>query len=194
MQNDASAACGAELVFGTQERSPDFLYFYLGYFVGGGVVLDNQLFTGRTGNAGALGSMPVPQPGGGTVQLIDMASLCVLERTMREDGHDTACLWEPPAAWDVPADLLEDWTTRAGEGLAHAVASAICVLDLPEIRIDGWIPQPVRAALVEATDAALKDMDLSGVRRPAVSAGSVGPDARVLGAASLPLSDRFLIE
>ena len=194
MQNDASAACGAELVFGASERAPDFLYFYLGYFAGGGVVLGNQLFTGRSGNAGALGSMPVPQPGGGTVQLIDMASLCVLERTMSEDGHDTACLWEPPAAWDVPQDLLEDWIARAGAGLAHAVACAICVLDLPEVRIDGWIPHPVREALVAATQVALAGMDLSGVAPPCVLAGSVGPDARVLGAASLPLSDRFLIE
>ena len=40
-------------------RHRDFLYFFLGAFVGGGLVLDGALFPGRTGNAGALGSMPV---------------------------------------------------------------------------------------------------------------------------------------
>ena len=38
VQNDATAACGAELVFGTGERPKDFLYFYFGYFIGGGLV------------------------------------------------------------------------------------------------------------------------------------------------------------
>ena len=46
VQNDATAACGAELVFGTGERPKDFLYFYFGYFIGGGLVLNGQLFTG----------------------------------------------------------------------------------------------------------------------------------------------------
>ena len=38
----------------------DFIYFYVGAFVGGGLVLNGGLFAGRTGNAAALGSMPVP--------------------------------------------------------------------------------------------------------------------------------------
>ncbi len=60
LQNDATAACGAELAFGAGPRKQDFIYFYVGTFVGGGVVLNGSLYTGHTGNAGALGSMPVP--------------------------------------------------------------------------------------------------------------------------------------
>ncbi|MFZ7092757.1 ROK family transcriptional regulator [Primorskyibacter sp. 2E233] len=194
MQNDASAACGAELVFGAEDRASDFLYFYLGYFAGGGVVLNNQLFTGRNGNAGALGSIPVPDGQGGLVQLIDRASLCVLERAMRAADHETASLWEPPAAWDVPPGILSNWVQEAGRGLAHAIVSSVCVLDLSEVMIDGWLPTHVRDDLVTMTNAALDKMDLSGIQRPTVRPGHVGPDARVLGAASLPLSHRFLIE
>ena len=57
--NDATAACAAELVFGNPDHHPDFLYFFVGSFIGGGVVLNGHLYAGRTGNAGALGSMPV---------------------------------------------------------------------------------------------------------------------------------------
>ncbi|WP_425101332.1 ROK family transcriptional regulator [Tropicibacter sp. S64] len=194
MQNDASSACGAELVFGAEDRASDFLYFYLGYFAGGGVVLNNRLYTGRSGNAGALGSMPVPDGAGGQVQLIERASLCVLERMMRTRGVETASLWEPPAAWAVPEDILARWTAEAGKGLAQAIVSAVCVLDLPEVMIDGWLPPQVRAALVEATNVELDHMDLSGIQRPVVRPGHVGHDARVMGAVSLPLSHRFLIE
>src|SRR5690606_7508603 len=53
LQNDATAACGAELVFGTAPPKGDFLYLYVGAFIGGGVVIDGRLQTGPTGNAGA---------------------------------------------------------------------------------------------------------------------------------------------
>jgi hypothetical protein len=66
LQNDATSACGAELVFGENAELQDFLYIFIGSFVGGGVVLNGGLHVGRTGNAGALGPMPVPAAGGGT--------------------------------------------------------------------------------------------------------------------------------
>src|SRR5690606_8182618 len=80
LQNDATAACGAELVFGQTGPLRDFIYFYIGAFAGGGVVLNGSLYGGATGNAGALGSMPVPGPDGRPTQLIDIASLAILEK------------------------------------------------------------------------------------------------------------------
>ena len=63
--NDATAACAAEFFFGRCWRYRDFLYFFVGEFLGGGLVLDGALFPGRTGNAAALGSMPVMTKGDG---------------------------------------------------------------------------------------------------------------------------------
>ena len=57
--NDATAACAAEFFFGRGWRYRDFLYFFVGEFLGGGLVLDGALRPGRTGNAAALGSMPI---------------------------------------------------------------------------------------------------------------------------------------
>jgi hypothetical protein len=57
--NDATAACAAEFLFGRCWRYRDFLYFFVGEFLGGGLVLDGVLRPGRTGNAAALGSMPI---------------------------------------------------------------------------------------------------------------------------------------
>ncbi len=80
--NDATAACAAELTFGNPEQHPDFLYLFIGSFIGGGIVLNGHLFAGRTGNAGALGSMPVATHGNdgpsATQQLIRSASLYLL--------------------------------------------------------------------------------------------------------------------
>ena len=38
---------------GIARRLSDFAYFYIGSFVGGGVILNNAVHAGRTGNAGA---------------------------------------------------------------------------------------------------------------------------------------------
>ena len=50
LQNDATSACGAELVFGAGTRFPDFIYFFIGSFIGGGVVLNSSLLLGTHRN------------------------------------------------------------------------------------------------------------------------------------------------
>ena len=56
IQNDATAACGAELMLGRGTEYSEFLYIFVGLFAGGGVVLNGSIYPGKTGNAGALGS------------------------------------------------------------------------------------------------------------------------------------------
>ncbi|HHS93881.1 MAG TPA: ROK family transcriptional regulator, partial [Rhodobacterales bacterium] len=80
LQNDATSACSAELLFGTGERPPDFVHLFVGFFIGGGIVLNNCLFVGSNGNAGAFGPLPVATRGERVTQLIDVASLASLER------------------------------------------------------------------------------------------------------------------
>ncbi|EPX75403.1 ROK family transcriptional regulator [Salipiger mucosus] len=194
LQNDATSACGAELVFGEARDSQDFVYFYIGFFVGGGLVLDGRLHTGRTGNSAALGSMPVPGPDGGSRQLIEVASLACLERLVVAEGLSAESLWEEPETWSVPVRLVDQWIAEAADGLAHAIAASASIVDIGSALIDGWLPATVRAELVRAVRARINDIDLAGLAPPAIETGSVGPDARALGAASLPLSESFLVD
>src|SRR5919108_1685310 len=95
--NDATAACAAELSFGIGSRYRDFVYFFIGSFIGGGIVLNGMLYQGRTGNAGALGSMPVTGEGPlGVLQLIRSASLYRLEQLISNQGRDPSMLWTVP--------------------------------------------------------------------------------------------------
>jgi len=192
-QNDASAACGAELVFGTSDTPPDFLYFYVGYFVGGGVVLNGGLYTGRSGNAGALGPLQVTTPQGGA-QLIDLASLSLLESKLRLTNLPTEQLWGSTKDWDLDATILDDWINAAANGLSQAIVSACSVIDFELVMIDGWLPEDVRQALTQCTIEKMKTLPMAGLKQPEIREGTVGSDARALGAASLPLSDRFLLD
>ncbi len=196
LQNDATAACGAELVFGQTGNLSDFIYFYIGAFAGGGVVLNGRLYSGPTGNAGALGSMPVPGADGPN-QLIDVASLAILEKALNERDVDASSLWTSPDQW--PIDWRTDWPefeawfNAAGAALAYAIVAASSVIDFEAAVIDGWMPAFARAKLVDAVRNSIAAIDVEGLRIPAVREGTVGIHARALGGASLPLSERFLI-
>lgn len=194
LQNDATAACGAELAFGDHAGLQDFIYFHIGAFIGGGLVLNGGLFTGRTGNAAALGSMPVPDGAGGTQQLIDQASLVLLERRLRTAGLPAEPIYDPQADWSGFGRYLDDWIATASRGIAHAIAAASAIVDFEAAVIDGALPKPVQARLVDAVGTELGKIDLSGIEPPRLRAGSIGPIARALGGASLPLFDRYLVD
>jgi predicted NBD/HSP70 family sugar kinase len=194
VQNDATAACGAELVFGTGERPRDFLYFYFGYFIGGGLVLNGQLYVGRTGNAAGVGPMPVPGPGGQMRRLMAVASLSTLAAAMEAAGESADHLWHDPHDWRISDAVLSAWIADTGEALAAASLSAASLLELEAVMVDGWMPTPVREAVTRATAEAFGRLDQAGINPPAFRQGTIGPDARALGAAAVPLSLRYLID
>ena len=194
VQNDATAACGAELVFGTGDRPRDFLYFYFGFFIGGGLVLNGRLFTGRSGNAAGVGPMPVPGPDGRMRRLMTVASLSTLAAAMAAAGENPDPLWDVPDRWSVSPGVLSDWIERAAEGLASAILSATALLELDAVLIDGWMPASVRHQITAATQAAFARLDHAGITPLAIREGSIGPQARTLGAAAVPLSQRYLLD
>ncbi len=195
VQNDATSACGAELVFGTGDRPRDFLYFYFGNFIGGGLVLNGQLMLGRTGNAAGVGPMPVPRANGQMSRLFDTASMSHLAEAMEAAGEPSDHLWEQHLIWNVSPGVLSNWLDQAAYGLAWAALSCATLLEIEAVMIDGWMPSDVRAELTRRTQIALNSLDLSGITTPpAVREGTVGAEARSLGAAAIPLSQRYLID
>lgn len=194
VQNDATSSCGAELVFGRGAEIDDFVYFFIGSFVGGGVVLNHNVYPGRTGNAGALGSMLVVGQDGKAVQLIEQASIYVLENSLRDNGIDPSPLWLQPDRWDEFGDCLEQWIQQVAHHIAMAIISSCSVIDFGAAIIDGAFPPDVRSRIVSTIEAELLTMDLQGIRVPRILSGKVEGDARVIGSASLPLFQHYLLD
>lgn len=194
LENDASAACEAELVFGKTTLPADIAYAYVGFFAGGGLALDGRLRRGPQGNAGALGSLSVLDRAGQPRQLIDLASTVGLEQRLQGHGLSPDLLWASPDAWDVPEALVADWLADAAQGLSQVALTSTALLDIDAMVIDGWMPAALRTRLLAATEAALKALPAPGITAPRLIEGTLGPDARALGAAALPLAARFLSE
>ncbi|MEZ2130833.1 MULTISPECIES: ROK family transcriptional regulator [unclassified Sinorhizobium] len=194
LQNDATSACGAELVFGVGARYPDFVYFFIGSFIGGGIVLNSSIFVGRTGTAGAIGPLPVRDRDGETRQLLKIASIFVLENLLREHGFDPQPLWYSPDDWIDFGEPLEIWIQDTAKALAQAIVAAASIIDFSAAVIDGGFPAWVRERIVTATIRAASELDLQGVVMPDIIEGAVGPQARAIGGASLPIFARYLID
>ncbi len=90
--------------------------------------------------------------------------------------------------------ILEEWLEGAAAGLASAILSAAALVEMETVVIDGWMPPAIRADIVRRTHAALHRLDLSGIEPPLIREGTVGAQARALGAAAIPLSQRYLVE
>lgn len=194
IRNDATAACGAELAFGRNALARDFVYFFVGTIIGGGVVLNGGLYSGRTGNAASLSGLLAPGPDGRPVRLMDLASLITLERRLTAAGMPTDALQDAEADWSRFGTILDEWIDAAGYGLAYGIAAASEVIDFEMAIIDGALPELVKARLLERVTAQLARLDFPGIDPPQVGLGSLGARARAIGGASLPLFDRFLID
>ncbi|MCO6187518.1 ROK family transcriptional regulator [Rhizobium sp. L1K21] len=194
LQNDATAACAAELVFGLGSRHADFAYFFVGMFAGGGVVLNHMLYPGKSGNAGAFGSMPIPDGSGGTRQLIEGASILVLEKMVEGAGRDASSIWNPPDEWDDFGPILDQWIEMSARNLALASLAACSVIDFEAIVIEGGFSAAIKRKLVDATRRSFEQLDLKGISRPVFEEALVGSGARASGAASLPLFARYLTD
>lgn len=190
IKNDAGAACSAEMSFGNPKRYDSFLYIFVGTFLGGGLVLNNQLINGKTGNAGAIGSLPFFSQNQQR-QLITQSSLYLLESELEKAGENAKHIYESPSYWQCNDSLVKNWVRETAKGLAFASQCAMSLLDLDGVIIDGAIPSNIKELLVEATQSALKDLDMRGIAPAQISPGHVGVKAQSIGSANLALQANY---
>lgn len=186
--NDASAACLAALKLGRATTARAFLYLYVGTFAGGGLAIDGRVYEGLSGNAGALGSMPMRVLRGGETgqQLIGAASLHDLEESAAQAGVNPQEFYAeaPPCA--AAQACFTAWMNRAAPALAFTFVAGQAILDLDTMVLDASLSDRMRAQLVQAVRAALPGHDTRGLKPFDIVAGDIGVRARSLGSALLP--------
>ncbi len=193
--NDATAGCAAEYLFGQAAKHPEFLYIFIAWFIGGGVVINGNLFPGRSGYAGSLGQMLVPSTGAdGRVsiqQLLHTASIYVLERRVRDAGDDPRPIWES-ADWLGVATHIDGWIESVAEGIAYALVAVGSVIDFQAAIIDGAMPPDVRSRIVARVTEKFERLERTGLPPFAIVEGLIGYRARAIGGASLSFLAKFM--
>jgi len=83
------------------------------------------------------------------------------------------------------------WLRDAAGAIAFAINTSSCLLDLDGVIVDGAAGTPLLDGLIEAVRTALGNYSWQGIMRPEIIQGAIGRDAKVIGAAYLPLHANF---
>jgi predicted NBD/HSP70 family sugar kinase len=198
VENDASAAAAAELVFGAGNRYKDFVYLSINTMIGGGLILDGVLQTGTNGNTAAYGPLPVSPSrlsttprASGTELLLRRASIYILMNHLNKNGVKIKRVREleplPPEA----KYFLEQWQDDCADAIAQAIVSTISIIDVEAIVIDGLLPRAILQETVSRIQSRYSEIAPMGLVSPAIVCGTSGPQASALGAGILPIYSLF---
>jgi glucokinase len=217
LENDANAAALGELWMGAGKGAEDLCMFTLGTGVGGGIVLNGQIWHGMTGMAGELGHTPADPNGhpcgcGSRGCVEQYASATAVKRLAMEaiksgkapqlaaaqkrDGEITSkAVFDLARSGDAPAQKVFD---VVGESLGISIAAAINTLNLPIYVVGGGVSAAWEAfsprmfeTVKQRSFIYLATGPESGRRNPTViRRAQLGSDAGILGAARLPMLAR----
>lgn len=194
--NDATAGCAAEYLFGRAAIYPEFLYVFIAWFIGGGVVINGNLFPGRSGYAGSIGQtlVPVAGPDGRIAMrpLLQTASIYSLERRLAASGGDPRSVSSDEGWLTIPDAVIEEWIDEVASGLAFALVNASSVIDFQAAIIDGAMPPTFRTRIVERLREKFETLERTGLLPLAIVEGLIGYRARAVGGASLPYLAKFM--
>lgn len=171
LQNDVTAAAGTEVILGVSRELGNFAYVFVGARTAIRLVLNSHIHAGREG--------PDPIP-----------SLLDLESALRAAGVDAEQMWDVTGPWRFDAALADRWQGDVARGLATATEALARFVDVTTVVVDGRLPADVRTSLCERLRRALGDVGLT----QQVAEGHAGPLAKSIGAASLPLHSRFMVD
>jgi predicted NBD/HSP70 family sugar kinase len=190
---DTTAACVAEMLQGHGRMVENYLYVFVGTFVGGGLVLAGHIVAGQRDNAGAIGSMPMGMANDTQkpAQLLQMASGWHLEQSLEQAGFAPQLVHQDAIMDPAYAAYVEPWLLQAGQALSMTAVSAAALMDLDAVIIDGSLGRSLVEALIRATRERITQYNLDGLQAPTIMSGQVGAHARALGGSLLPLHTQF---
>jgi glucokinase len=190
VQNDGLCAAIGEHRFGVGKDKLNLLHITLGTGIGGGLILNNQPYTGEGGMATEFGHLRMETGdnarscGCGNFGCIEAyASATAISSRYAEQSEqmkDAASIYELACQGDKAAITLFE---EAGLYLGRAIAEAVKLLDIHSVSISGGLSGAwplLHPALIPALEANLITPQKSKV---IVRRSSLGDNAGLLGAA-----------
>lgn len=193
LQNDASAAAMAEKMYGVARGLDNFVYLFLGYGLGAGIVIQGELYAGMAGNAGEIGQLPAMYGGGESARsLEEYVSILSLCRAVGLDPASTDLFDEMQSLSDKGDRQLLKWAEQAGRHLRQAVQIVESLFDPQTVVLGGQVPTQLLAEIARHIDPLLPSVSARRNRdRPRLILGSADLWAVAQGAAMEPIARTF---
>lgn len=209
IDNDANVAALAEHRFGAARGARNAVMLTIGTGIGGGLVLDGRLYRGSTGAAAELGHIVIDQagppcqgscPNRGCVEALASGTAIGHEGTLAAEAHpdsalgrrlrggegiDGRAVTEAALAGDgIAVEVL----ATAGRRLGVALASIANVFE-PDVIVIGGGAAAAGELLLGPAREELRARALPPQSTTAVVAAGLGPDAGLIGAATMALDE-----
>lgn len=205
VENDANAAAIGELIFGTGKKLKSFCMITLGTGVGGGIILNKEIYRGEIGAAGEVGHMTIDYKGlkcncGSYGCIETYAGNSYIVNRVKEAlvNRKESLIWEfidgdlerlTPKIIDSAAnegdEFAKDVIKELGMYIGVALASVSNLLDVGAFVIGGGVAgfgEPLFVSIEET----IKERVLIPLRsRVKVIPAKLRNDAGILGASSL---------
>lgn len=211
LENNANAAALGEYYFGVAQNIPNFLYIGAGATMGGGIVINSELFRGRGGFAGEMGHMMV-DPNGlmcscgrkgcwetlvGPEQVVRQyrrrspQAAQVLDGSEVNGGEAESSFAKIVYAADAGDLAAEVVLQEMGQNLGIGIANLVNIFNPQLVVLGGYYSLAHEIAIPEIKEA-VKRHSLFPMRTSlSVLPSQRGVDDSILGAVALILDDRM---
>jgi glucokinase len=207
VDNDANLAALAEHRFGAAKGTTNALLLTIGTGIGGGVIVNGELYRGTTGAGAELGHVVIDQagppcqgncPNRGCVEVMASGTALGHEGRIAADTHPDSALGRALATGDEVDGRLVTSAALAGDGIAVEVVatigrrlgvalSSLANVFEPEVIVIGGGVSAAGELLLEPAREQLRSRALPPMNETPVVAAALGPDAGMVGAAVMAL-------
>jgi glucokinase len=183
LENDANCAAWGEYIAGTGRGTQSLACFTLGTGVGGGVIIDRQLWVGVNGAAGALGHITVDPNGPeckcgqrGCIEVYASGS-SLAARYGKGSAREA---FEAASRGEAEAIAAIDW---ACDGLAAGVANVIHIIQPELVVLAGGMAAAGNPLLSRVRAGVARRVRAPWLRAIRIELSTLGNDAGWIGAA-----------
>lgn len=218
LQNDAGAAAIAEKMYGVASGLDNFVYLFLGYGLGAGLIIQGELYAGAVGNAGEIGQLPAIGPSGNWVggswvsgnggngngsrkvetqarephtleHYVSMLAVC---RSLGLDPGMSGLFSKLDQLLAAREPALLQWSAEAGFYLRQAIQVIEAMFDPQTVVLGGQLPHGLLLDLVRHVEPLMPSVaDRSARNLPRLTLGAADLWAVAQGAAMAPISRTF---
>jgi glucokinase len=208
MDNDANVAALAEFLYGAGRGARDVVLLTIGTGIGGGLILDGEVYRGSTGAAAELGHIVIEEdgplcqgscPNHGCVEaLASGTAIAKAGKAAAERDPDSAlgkALAEGPIVGRTVTELAlsgdgpaREVVAEAGRHIGVALSSLANIFD-PDVFVIGGGVSAVGDLLLDPAREELRSRALPPMNERPVKLAELGPDAGMIGAAAMALNE-----
>jgi glucokinase len=209
IDNDANCAALAEHRFGSAKGARNAVLLTIGTGIGGGLIIDGQVYRGTTGAGAELGHTVIDQagppcqgncPNRGCVEVLASGTALAHEGRIAAEAHPGSALGRVLAEGGTIDGVAVTRAAVAGDGIAVDVASTIGrrlgvalstfanVFEPDVITVGGGVAA-LGELLLEPAREELQVRALPPMNATPVVLASFGPEAGMIGAATMALEE-----